>query len=154
MIKGNCACGKVQFSLKKMPMIVHCCHCTWCQRETGSAFAINALVEATELEVEKGNVETITTPSNSGAGQEIVRCPHCEVALWSYYAAAKRKVAFLRVGTLEEPGHLPPDIHIYTSSKLPWFDLNDDAVKVLEYYKRSEVWTEENVQRYKKAIQD
>jgi hypothetical protein len=151
---GRCTCGAVHYTLNREPMFVHCCHCSWCQRETGSAFALNALIETEHLSVTKGVAERIETPSNSGAGQLIARCPICKVALWSHYGGAKEKVAFVRVGTLDNPGTCPPDIHIFTSSKQSWLTLNDDVPKFAEYYRRSAVWSEQSVKRYKDAIQN
>lgn len=149
---GQCTCGEIHYVMKREPMIVHCCHCTWCQRETGSAFALNALVERENLDVTQGVVEEVLTPSNSGAGQVIVRFPNCRVALWSHYGAAKEKVAFVRVGTLHNPNLCPPDIHIFTSSKQSWVELGDSVPIVEEYYRRSEIWSEESVKRFKRAI--
>lgn len=134
-------------------MFVHCCHCSWCQRETGSAFAINALIESDQLQITKGTVERIETPSNSGSGQVIVRCPKCEVALWSHYGAAKHKVSFARVGTLGNPNLCPPDIHIYTSTKQAWVMLDDTTPRVDEYYRRSEYWPEQSLKRYQLVIE-
>ena len=131
-------------------MIVHCCHCTWCQRETGSAFAVNALIEADRVEVLKGNVDRIITPSNSGQGQCIFRCPKCHVALWSTYALSGGigdAVYFIRVGTLDDPDILPPDIHIYTASKQPWVVLPPEARAVEEYYSAREIWPEASLAR-------
>lgn len=149
---GKCGCGAVQYSLSCKPMFVHCCHCTWCQRETGSAFALNALVESDKLRVDKGQIESIVTPSNSGFGQVIKRCVKCKVALWSHYAAGKENVAFLRVGTLDNPNLCPPDIHIFTASKQSWIKLDDSVEKVDEFYRRSEYWPDVSVNRYKNAI--
>lgn len=149
---GKCGCGEVHYNLSYMPMFVHCCHCTWCQRETGSAFALNALVESEKLRVDKGQIESIQTPSNSGFGQVIIRCIKCKVALWSHYAAGKEKVAFLRVGTLDNPNLCPPDIHIFTASKQSWIKLDDSVAKVDEFYRRPEYWPDESVNRYKNAI--
>jgi hypothetical protein len=132
-------------------MFVHCCHCRWCQRETGAAFALNGLLEAHELTLLKGRVEVIDTPSNSGRGQRISRCPNCQVALWSNYSGAKDTVHFVRIGTLDDPDAFPPDIHIFTSSKQPWVNLNFGAPVVSEYYESSEYWPEESVARYQKA---
>ena len=133
-------------------MFVHCCHCTWCQRESGSAFAVNALIESDHVQVTQGLTEKIETPSNSGAGQTIVRCPKCKVALWSHYGGAKEKVAFVRVGTLDMPDLCPPDIHIFTSSKLAWVTLDGVVPQVEEYYRRSEFWPAPSVVRYKQAL--
>jgi len=133
--------------MHRAPLFVHCCHCRWCQRETGTAFALNGLLEATELTVLKGRVETIDTPTNSGRGQRIARCPDCRVALWSNYTGAGDLVHFVRVGTLLEPDRLPPDIHIFTSSKQPWVGLPPDTPAVPEYYDLNDHWPEESLRR-------
>jgi hypothetical protein len=129
------------------PMFVHCCHCRWCQRETGSAFALNAMIEAERVELLSGDVDVIDTPSLSGKGQKIARCPICKVALWSNYAGAGAAVRFVRVGTLDEPDRLPPDIHIFTASKQPWVILPAATPAVSEYYKSSDHWPEESLAR-------
>jgi hypothetical protein len=122
------------------PLFVHCCHCRWCQRETGSAFVVNALIESAQLEVLEGEVVTVATPSNSGAGQKVVRCPSCHVALWSHYAGSGDVMSFVRVGTLDQPDRWPPDIHIYTQSKQPWVVLPPGVPAVPQYYQSSELW--------------
>jgi hypothetical protein len=135
------------------PLFVHCCHCRWCQRETGSAFALNAMIEADRVVLEQGEVEVIDTPSNSGKGQRISRCPRCKVALWSNYAGAGDAVRFVRVGTLEEPDRLPPDIHIFTASKQPWVILPEGTPAMPEYYSRKAQWPEASLVRYQ-ALMD
>jgi hypothetical protein len=149
---GRCTCGAVRYRMTRPPLFVHCCHCTWCQRETGSAFALNALIESAAVEILSGAPEAVDTPSSSGAGQVILRCPACRIALWSHYGAAREKVAFVRVGTLDDPGRAPPDIHIYTKSKQPWIVLSDGKPAMAEYYRRSEQWPAESVARYKAVV--
>jgi len=144
---GHCTCGAVRYRMTSRPLFVHCCHCRWCQRETGSAFAINALIEAERVQLLQGEVEVVNTPSNSGKGQKISRCPQCRIALWSNYAGAGDAVRFIRVGTLDEPDRLPPDIHIFTSTKQPWFVLPPGVPAVAEYYKTSERWPAESLER-------
>jgi hypothetical protein len=136
---GRCTCGGVRFKLASGPLFVHCCHCRWCQRETGSAFALNALIEADRVMLLEGTPELVLTPSQSGKGQTIARCPSCRVALWSTYGGSEL-VRFVRVAALDEPQAFPPDIHIYTSSKLPWVALPAGTPAVAEYYRSSEVW--------------
>ena len=114
---GQCTCGEVRYRLEDHPLFVHCCHCTWCQRETGSAFAVNALIETANLTQLAGAPQMVMTPSLSGDGQLVARCPTCHVALWSHYPGAGPRFAFVRVGTLGDPAALPPDIHIFTASK-------------------------------------
>ena len=133
-LEGGCSCRHVRYRLHGPPLFVHCCHCTWCQRETGSAFALNAMIEADRVELLAGDVEAVDTPSASGKGQKIWRCPRCRVAVWSNYSGAGAAVRFVRVGTLDEAGRLPPDIHIFTSTKQPWVVLPANALSVTEYY--------------------
>jgi len=148
---GGCACGNVRYRMKSHPLIVHCCHCSWCQRQNGSAFAVNALIEADRVHLLQGNVVDVTVPSPSGKSQIISRCPNCQVALWSYYlvllGGIGKAVKFIRAGTLDDPGRTPPDIHIYTSSKQPWVTLSPDALVVEEYYATEEVWPKESLER-------
>lgn len=117
---GRCACGEIAFCLHDAPYVVHCCHCTDCQRETGSAFALNAVIETERVELTGGTPESIMVPSASGRGQEILRCPTCKTAVWSHYGGVGTKAAFIRVGTLDDPAGCPPSVHIFTRSKLPW----------------------------------
>ena len=151
-LDGGCTCGAVRYRVTRAPMFVHCCHCTWCQRETGASFALNALVEAEAVERLRGMTETIDTPTASGRGQQIVRCAACRVAVWSNYSAAGGAVRFVRVGTLDEPDRAPPDIHIFTSSKQRWIRLAGDVPVVAAYYRRSEHWPQESLERYERAL--
>ena len=148
-IEGGCTCRAVRYRMAGAPLFVHCCHCRWCQRESGSAFALNAMIEADRVELLEGEVERLRIPSASGKGQTVVRCTRCRVALWSHYAGAGTAVSFVRVGTLDEPDHLPPDIHIHTASKQPWVLLPPDTPAVAEYYRRSEHWTAASIERLK-----
>ena len=148
---GGCACGYVRYRMESEPLIVHCCHCSWCQRQNGSAFAVNALVEANRVHLREGEVVDVEVPSPSGAKQRISRCPKCQVAVWSYYlvlfGGIGDLVRFIRVGTLDDPGRMPPDVHIFTSSKQPWVVLPSDALVVEEYYITEEVWPKESLER-------
>ncbi len=145
--EGGCTCGAVRYRMESKPMIVHCCHCTWCQRETGASFALNAMIEADRVTLLQGEPELVATPSNSGGDQDICRCPKCHIAVWSNYSGAGDKINFIRVGTLDEAHRLPPDIHIYTSTKQPWVVIPEGMPAVDEYYRRSEYWPAESIER-------
>lgn len=147
MLEGGCTCRSVRYRMTRRPMFVHCCHCRWCQRETGSAFVINALIETDRVEVLSGAPEIVHTPSFSGKGQKITRCPTCHIALWSTYAGLGDVMRFVRVGTLDDPGRFPPDIHIYTLSKQPWVVLPPDIPAVPEYYSAKQYWPAESLAR-------
>ena len=146
-LDGGCTCRAVRYRMTDRPLFVHCCHCRWCQRESGAAFALNAMIEADRVQLLQGEPEVVNTPSNSGKGQKIARCPICRIALWSNYAGAGDAVRFVRVGTLDEPDRLPPDIHIFTASKQPWVVLSPDTPAVAEYYDRERYWPQESLER-------
>jgi len=144
---GGCTCRSVRYRLNRAPLIVHGCHCRWCQRETGTAFALNAMIETDRLTVAAGEPEMVPTPSASGKGQSIARCPICRLALWSHYAGSGTSVSFVRVGTLDEPDRFPPDIHIFTDSRQPWVVLPAGVPSVPEYYDRRQYWPAESLAR-------
>jgi hypothetical protein len=139
-LRGGCDCRYVRYRMETAPLFVHCCHCRWCQRETGASFALNAMIESDRVALEGGEPELVDTPSASGKGQLIARCPKCRIAVWSHYAGAGTAVKFVRVGTLDTPDVLPPDIHIFTASKQPWVLLPPDTPAVAEYYDRKRYW--------------
>ena len=144
---GGCDCRHVRYRMHGKPLFVHCCHCRWCQRETGSAFVLNAMIESDRVELLAGEVEVVNTPSASGKGQKIARCPKCRIALWSNYAGLGDAVRFVRVGTLDDPDRFPPDIHIFTSTKQPWVVLPPGTPAVPEFYKLAEMWPKESLER-------
>ena len=146
-LAGGCDCGHVRYRITTPPLFVHCCHCRWCQRESGASFALNALVESDRVELLAGEVMWVPTPSASGLGQQVARCPHCHVALWSHYAGSGPALSFVRIGTLDDPDALPPDIHIYTATRQPWVVLPAGTPAVPEYYDREACWPAESLQR-------
>jgi hypothetical protein len=146
-VDGGCTCRAVRFRVRGRPMFVHCCHCSWCQRETGTAFVLNAIFESDRVALIAGAPRLAQIPSASGKGQTVARCPQCQVALWSHYAGGGSAVSFVRVGTLDHPELFPPDIHIFTRTKLPWVLLPPDVPAVPEYYKLAERWPAESLAR-------
>ena len=150
-MNGGCACGHVRYELKSAPIWTNCCHCTWCQRESGSAFAVNAMIETDRVVLTAAAPEPVQTPSASGKGQEIHRCPKCQVAVWSHYSGAGKGIAFLRVGTVDAPHDIRPDVHIFTSSKRPWIVLPSDVPSTPEYFNPKELWPSETMERFQSA---
>ncbi|WP_076862453.1 GFA family protein [Bradyrhizobium mercantei] len=148
-MEGGCTCRNVRYRLAGRPLIVHACHCTWCQRETGTVHALNAMYEAERVAHIAAEPEIVDTPSASGKGQKIARCPICKVAVWSNYPGAGPAVRFVRVGTTDDPSQCPPDVHIFTSSKLPWVTFPPGAKVFAEYYDRRAVWPEEAQGRWR-----
>jgi hypothetical protein len=152
VMEGGCTCRTVRYRITSDPLFVHCCHCRWCQRETGASFALNAMIETGRVQLLQGTPETVDTPSASGRGQKILRCPVCRVALWSHYAGAGTRVAFVRVGTLDDPDRFPPDIHIFTASKQPWVALPSGVPAVEEYYDRAQYWPRDSLERRMRLV--
>lgn len=150
---GGCACGKVRFRLTSEPMIVHCCHCRDCQRQTGSAFVINALIETDRIEHRSGELVAIRMPTDSGRIHDIYRCVQCQTAVWGDYGG-RPAMRFVRVGTLDDPTALPPDVHIFTRSKQPWVGV-PDAVPAYEiYYDMRQLWRPDSLARRRAILGD
>jgi hypothetical protein len=144
-LEGRCACGAVRYRLASEPLFVHCCHCLNCQRQTGSAFVINILIEADRVELVAGEPQRVPVPRDNGGTQEIWRCPDCETALYSQYT--RPDVRFVRAGTLDDPSLVAPDVHIFTRSKLPWVALPDGVPAFDVYYDVRELWPEASLER-------
>jgi len=150
-LEGGCTCRDVRYRIEAQPLFVHCCHCSWCQRETGAAFAINILIEASRVTRLAGEVVTVSIPSASGRGQLVTRCRSCLVALWSAYARAGPAILFLRAGTLDRPDGIEPDIHIYTSTRLPWVEVPAGVRSAPDFYDAKATWPAAVLARYRAA---
>ncbi|HET6360704.1 MAG TPA: GFA family protein [Gemmatimonadota bacterium] len=146
-LEGGCACGEVRYRLTTSPMFVHCCHCLNCQRQTGTAFVLNMLIEASRVELLKGTPTAVDVPREHGL-HRIFRCPTCQVAVWSEYGG-RSEVLFVRAGTLDDPSTVSPDVHIYTRSKLPWVGLPPSVPAFEEYYDTKTLWPPESLARRK-----
>jgi len=145
-LDGGCACGMVRYRLAPPPLFVHCCHCRDCQRQTGSAFVINALIETGRVAVLQGETAPLAVPTESGRPHRIFRCPVCQTAVWSEYGGVA-KLRFVRVGTLDEPTVLAPDVHIYVRSKLPWVKLPEGVPAFEAYYDSRKLWPAASLER-------
>lgn len=145
-LDGGCACGAVRYRLATLPMFVHCCHCRDCQRQTGSAFVINALIETNRVVLLTGDLHSIAMPTDSGRPHQIFRCARCQTAMWSQYGGAAT-VRFVRVGTLDDPAAIAPDVHIYIRSKLSWVTLPEGVPSFEAYYDSRKLWPAASLER-------
>ena len=150
-MEGGCTCGNIRYRLTGRPLVVNACHCTWCQRETGTVHALNAVYEFDHVEHLKAEPEIVDTPSASGKGQKIARCPICKVAVWSNYPGSGPLLRFVRVGTMDDPTQCPPDAHIFTSTKQPWVTFPPGAKVFAEFYNPAEIWSDEARARFRAA---
>ena len=146
-LEGGCGCGEVRYRLTTSPMFVHCCHCLNCQRQTGTAFVLNMLIEASRVELVAGTPTAVDVSREHGL-HRIFRCPRCQVAVWSEYSG-RSEVLFVRAGTLDDPAAVSPDVHIYTRSKLPWVTLPASVPAFEEYYDTAKLWPPESLARRK-----
>ena len=143
--EGGCSCGAVRYRLVSEPLFVHCCHCLNCQRQTGSAFVVNLLIETDRVELLAGDPVAVDVPRDDGSPQRIWRCPACQVAVYSRYT--RPDLRFVRGGTLDDPASVEPDVHIYTRSKLPWVALPDAVPAFEEYYDTRSLWPRASLER-------
>ena len=148
--EGGCSCDAVRYRLTSPPMFTHCCHCRDCQQQTGSAFAVNALIETDRIEMLAGEPQPVSMPTDSGRPHDIHRCPVCKVAVWSDYGR-RPYLRFVRVGTLDDPTAISPDVHIYVRSKLPWVALPADAPAFEEFYDMKTLWPTASQERRRAA---
>jgi hypothetical protein len=142
---GGCACGSVRYRLRSDPLFIHCCHCLNCQRQTGSAFVINLLIEADRVEILDGAPQPVEVPRDDGTTQRIFRCPDCQVAVFSEYG--RPDVRFVRAGTLDDPTGVQPDVHIFTRSKVSWVRIPESAPAFEIYYDTRALWPAASLER-------
>ena len=143
--EGGCACGAVRYRLASDPLFVHCCHCLNCQRQTGSAFVVNLLIETDRVQLLGGDPQPVSVPRSGDKTQKIWRCPTCQIALYSQYTSSR--IRFVRAGTLDDPSSVEPDVHIYTRSKLPWVAIPDSVPAFDVYYDTEKLWPAKSLER-------
>ena len=143
--EGGCACGAVRYRLTSDPLVTHCCHCLNCQRQAGSAFVINLLIETDRVELVAGDPQPFDVPRDDGSKQKIFRCPTCQVAVYSQYT--RPQMRYVRGGTLDQPSSVVPDVHIFTRSKLPWITLPDSTPAFEVYYDTQALWPAASLER-------
>jgi len=144
-VDGGCACGEIRYRLASAPLFVHCCHCLNCQRQTGSAFVVNALIESDRVELLAGEPRRVPVLRSGTKRQQIYRCPTCEIAVYSTYT--RRHIWFVRAGTLDDPSAVAPDVHIYTRSKVPWLTLPESTPAFATYYDTQKLWPAASLER-------
>src|SRR3954470_19151365 len=144
-MEGRCACGEVQYRIGSPPLFVHCCHCLNCQRQTGSAFVINVMIERDRVELLGREPERVPVPRTGSKRQQVYRCAACKTAVWSTYT--RKDVLFVRAGTLDDPSAVEPDVHIFTRSKVPWLVLPESTPAFATYYDTQKLWPPQSLER-------
>ncbi|RAO74118.1 uncharacterized protein BHQ10_010130 [Talaromyces amestolkiae] len=154
-LKGHCTCKTITYEVLAPFLCTNCCHCTWCQRETGAAYALNAIIESSSFRITSDTKPIISDlPTSSGNGQKNARCPKCYVVIACDYGDDFTWTTFVKVGTLDDESRkkVRPDVHIHTSSKMDWVDLSSEkerGIPVLEAgYKAVQVWRKDALERF------
>jgi hypothetical protein len=151
-LEGACSCTQTRYRLLQPPMFTNCCHCLYCQRESGSAFAMNAMIESPNFELLTPNPLAKTSlPTQSGKPQHTFCCPECHTVLYALYGDNGDYTRFVKVGTLREPARCPPDAHIFVASKQPWVNLEGGAPAFEAFYDRKKLWSPEQLERIGKV---
>jgi len=150
--EGGCSCGAVRYTLQREPLIVHACHCTDCQRLTGSAYATNAWIEKAFVEQTAGELTHHARKGGSGAAHDLSFCPRCGTTVWSQYTRVPGEFCWVRVGTLDDPNRVAPDVHIYTRSKHRAVALPPGVPVFEAYYEREQVWSADSLARLEACI--
>jgi hypothetical protein len=145
-MEGGCSCGSVRYRLTSAPLFIHCCHCLNCQRQTGSAFVINLLIETDRVELLAGEPQPVDVPRDDGSMQQVYRCPSCDVAVYSQYGSPDFR--FVRAGTLDEPRGVTPDVHIFTKSKVDWVVIPESTPAFEVFYDMDELWPAASLERF------
>lgn|SRR5512146_22724 len=146
-LEGGCGCGAVRYRLKDEPYIVHNCHCGLCQRQTGTGSAVNAFIETDRLECLSGDLSEHEFTTGSGGTQIVIRCAKCGTPLWSHYPRLGRKVAGVRVGTLDDPSAAPPDVAIFVANKPKWAPVPEDIPQFEAFYNPADLYCEASMAR-------
>ena len=153
MREGGCACGAVRYRLTEEPLIVHACHCRDCQYLTGSAFVINLWIERRFVERSGAEPRFVTLPAGTGQPHDVHYCGACSTTLWSRYHAPPGDTLFVRAGTLDEPGSVTPDAHIFTRTQLPWLALPEGARAFPAMYSDfAAVWPADKLARFRAHV--
>lgn len=150
-ITGGCHCAAVRYRILTAPLFCYACHCIDCQKDTGSAFALHAVIEAFNIKVISETRPKLLTliqdPSKPQAKSRHSLCPKCGTVLWGNDPQWDHAVSNVRIGTLDFPGIMEPDMHMFVGSKLGWIDLPKDAKTSRRGFDYKTTWPKSSLKR-------
>lgn len=150
---GGCLCGAVRYELRGPPMIVHACHCSLCQRRTGSALAVNLWIESERIRLLQGELTQRSAPGlEPDAPSRSWFCDRCGTCLWTRFHKAPEMSRFVRAGTLDDPAAFAPDAHIFTDSKQPWVVVPDGVPAFAGFYDLKTTWPDASRKRLRALL--
>jgi hypothetical protein len=141
-VAGGCVCGEVRIAVRGRPIVVHGCHCRFCQAASGSAFAVNLMLETAQVAVTAGRTQQISRQAELGAHTRHV-CPNCRTELFGHHPMLGPDIAFVGAGVLDRPGGYAPDVHCFTRSKYDWVVLPAGVPAFEGNYDMAAVWSDE-----------
>ena len=116
---GGCLCGNIRYTLKTDPALTVVCHCTHCQKASGSAFSTNLVVQRADIEFSGGDMSVFDDKADSGNILKRSFCPKCGSSIMSE-SRGRPGSAVLKAGTLDDPSAVRPTMQIWTRSAQPW----------------------------------
>ena len=151
-LEGGCGCGTVRYRLLAEPIFTNNCFCRLCQRQTGTASAVNAFIETDQLEHLAGDLTAHELLTGSGGVQTVLRCKQCGTPLWSHYPRLGNIGSAIRVGTLDNPSAVTPDAAIFVSEKPSWASLPHGVPAFDATYKPADVLPPDRLDRLKRLL--
>lgn len=145
--QGRCLCGEISYQIIDKPLFTHACHCTDCQKVTGSAFGLSMFILRQDFQMLSGTPTVAHPPQQYGVAA-IYACGDCGCAIYRTHSYLD-KFVFPFPGTFDDTTWVKPQAHIYTRSKQPWVQLADDEPAFEKQYKRDDVWPEASLKRLK-----
>lgn len=125
---GRCFCGAVQYRINEEPLTVYACHCTDCQKRSGSAFGLSMWVNRAAIEVTQGEAVLQIASGHDDRLRHARLCLQCHTRLWSA-PEDRPELAVVRPGTLDDTSWLEPVAHLWTRSAQPWVKIPEGVVR-------------------------
>jgi hypothetical protein len=126
---GGCLCGAVRYEITGPPVTVYACHCTECQRHSGSAFAMAAVIPKEHFRITIGSPKMFARQTSPTKTMECCFCSKCGTRLYHVPGGASYPNRNIKPGTLDDPSWLMPTTHFWTRSAQHWVDIPDDATQ-------------------------
>ena len=123
---GGCLCGAIRYTVSAPLGALRVCHCTHCQKNTGTGMSVNAVIAAQEFALTQGTPMRFTTIADSGRTLRRYFCGDCGSPLYAHREESPERLV-LKAGTLDDSSGLKITAHIWTRSARPWSHIDADC---------------------------
>ena len=152
-IHGGCFCGSTRYRLETAPLFCYACHCTDCNKQTGSVYACFTSIENDHITSIGALPPKITTAIRSGGIiRHMASCGKCGTRLWAS-GDTTPVTADIATGTLDLPELMEPDLHSYIESKISWAILPESAKTCRGPFDYRKHWPKSSLKRLEAAVQ-